>query len=301
MGNSLQNFKNTIFTNLHNIYFKEIKLTEEFIISSLKKRKIDGHKGDYGRVLIISGSKGYSGAAYITTQAAVRSGAGLVTLCTHKELQDIMSIKLCEAMTVNFEETDKINNIVEKSNVIAFGPGMGNSRLTFNILKEILTKSECPIVIDADGLNVLQGQLELLEYKNNEIILTPHLREMARLTGLTIEEIKENKVKIAKEFAKIHNIILLLKGYNTIITDGTVVYINTTGNSAMASGGMGDALTGVISSFIAQGYEPLKATYLGAYIHGYCGDLLSEEMFCVNATHLIEYLPYSIKKLMDKL
>lgn len=211
-----------------------------------------------------------------------------------------MSIKLTEAMTINFEQTDKINNIVAKSNVIAFGPGMGNEQLTFDILKEIILKSDCPLVIDADGLNVLQQNLEVLEYKNNSIILTPHLAEMARLTNLTIEEIKNNKLRIAKEFAKIHNVILLLKGFNTIITDGKNTYINTTGSSAMASGGMGDTLTGIIASLIAQGYEPLKATYLAAYIHGFCGDELSEDMFSVTATDLIEFLPYGIKSIVKK-
>ncbi len=122
---------------------------------------------------------------------------------------------------------------------------------------------------------------------------------MARLTGLSIEEIKEDKVKIAKDFARSNEVILLLKGHRTIITDGDDVFINTTGNSAMASGGMGDTLTGVIASFIAQGYEPLEATYLAAYIHGYCGDKLAENMFCVNATHIIQELPFIIKDLLN--
>lgn len=264
----------------------------------IRPRNEDGYKGDYGRVFIIAGSKGYAGAAYLTAQAAVRSGAGLVTLCTPKELQDIMSIKLTEAMTLSYEDTEKINNIIAKSNVIAIGPGMGNSRLTYNILSETILKSDCPIIIDADGLNVLQNNLELLQCKNHKVILTPHYGEMARLTGLTVDEVKEDKVKIAKKFAKDNDIILLLKGYRTIITDGDYVFINTTGNSAMASGGMGDTLTGIIASFIAQGYEPLEATYLAAYIHGYCGDKLAEDMFCVNASHLIQELPFIIKDIM---
>ncbi|WP_061996111.1 NAD(P)H-hydrate dehydratase [Clostridium sp. ATCC 25772] len=299
MSGGLKDIKNTIISNLHSIHLKSKRLDSNLISGCFVEREIDGHKGDYGRVLVIAGSKGFSGAAYLATEAAVKSGAGLVTLCTHKAVQGIMSIKLTEAMTINYEQTDKINNLVVKSNVIALGPGMGNNSLTFNILKEIVTKSECPLVIDADGLNVLQGNLELLEMKNNEIVLTPHLGEMSRLTGLTIDEIKEDKVKTCKEFAKIHNIILLLKGYETIITNGDEVYINSTGNSAMASGGMGDTLTGIIASFIAQGYEPFKATYMSAYIHGFCGDVLSKDMFCVNATHIIEFLPYGIKMLLE--
>ncbi len=277
---------------------REIKIDETMIQDVIRPRNEDGYKGDYGRVFIIAGSKGYAGAAYLTAQAAVRSGAGLVTLCTPKELQDIMSVKLTEAMTLSYEDTEKINNIIAKSNVIAIGPGMGNSRLTYNILSETILKSDCPIIIDADGLNVLQNNLELLQCKNHKVILTPHYGEMARLTGLTVDEVKEDKVKIAKKFAKDNDIILLLKGYRTIITDGDYVFINTTGNSAMASGGMGDTLTGIIASFIAQGYEPLEATYLAAYIHGYCGDKLAEDMFCVNASHLIQELPFIIKDIM---
>ncbi|WP_017414080.1 NAD(P)H-hydrate dehydratase [Clostridium tunisiense] len=277
---------------------REIKIDETMIQDVIRPRNEDGYKGDYGRVFIIAGSKGYAGAAYLTAQAAVRSGAGLVTLCTPKELQDIMSVKLTEAMTLSYEDTEKINNIIVKSNVIAIGPGMGNSRLTYNILSETILKSDCPIIIDADGLNVLQNNLELLQCKNHKVILTPHYGEMARLTGLTVDEVKEDKVKIAKKFAKDNDIILLLKGYRTIITDGDYVFINTTGNSAMASGGMGDTLTGIIASFIAQGYEPLEATYLAAYIHGYCGDKLAEDMFCVNASHLIQELPFIIKDIM---
>lgn len=277
---------------------REIKIDETMIQNVIRPRNEEGYKGDYGRVFIIAGSKGYAGAAYLTAQAAVRSGAGLVTLCTPKELQDIMSVKLTEAMTLSYEDTEKINNIIAKSNVIAIGPGMGNSRLTYNILSETILKSDCPIVIDADGLNVLQNNLELLQCKNNEVILTPHYGEMARLTGLTVEEVKEDKLKIAKKFAKDNDIILLLKGHRTIITDGEYVFINTTGNSAMASGGMGDTLTGIIASFIAQGYEPLEATYLATYVHGYCGDKLAEDMFCVNASHLIQELPFIIKDIM---
>jgi NAD(P)H-hydrate epimerase len=247
MGNPLDALKKNKLSSLI-FSSKEIKVDEELVNSVLKPRKFDGYKGDYGQVLIIAGSKGYSGAAYLSTQAAVRSGAGLVTLCTPKELQEIMSIKLAEAMTITYEETDKINNIVTKSDVIAIGPGMGNSRLTYNILSEMVIKSECPIVIDADGLNVLQGNLELLQCKNNQVVLTPHYGEMARLTGYTIDEIKENRIKIAKEFAREHDVIVLLKGYKTIITDGNYVFINNSGNSSMASGGMGDTLTGIIAS-----------------------------------------------------
>jgi len=163
----------------------------------------------------------------------------------------------------------------------------------------MIENAECPIVIDADGINALQGNLELLHNKNNSIILTPHYGEMARLTGLSIDEIRDNRIEIARNFAYEYDVIILLKDHRTIITDGVQVFENTTGNSAMASGGMGDALTGIITSFIAQGYESLKATYIAAFVHGYCGDRLAENMFCINATHIIEELPFGIKEIMD--
>ena len=124
--------------------------------------------------------------------------------------------------------------------------------------------------------------------------------EMSRITGINIKELVENRIDIAVNFAKEYNVVVLLKGYNTIITDGREVYINSTGNSKMASGGMGDALTGIVASFIGQGYDTLRATILGAYIHGYCGDILSKDMFCVNASHIIEKLPYIVEDLINK-
>ncbi len=278
---------------------RTVQVDKEMIQGKLKDRDDDSYKGDYGQAFIIAGSMGFSGAAYLAAQSAVRSGAGLVTLCVPKEIQEIMSIKLNEAMTINFEQSEKIGNIMVKSSCIAIGPGMGNTRLTFNVVKSMIENAECPIVIDADGINVLQGKLELLNSKNSSIILTPHYGEMARLTGLSIDEIKENRVEVARNFAYEYNVIVLLKDHRTIITDGTQVFENTTGNSAMASGGMGDTLTGIITSFIAQGYEPLVATYIAAFVHGYCGDRLSENMFCVNATHIIEELPFGIKEIMD--
>ncbi len=278
---------------------RAIQVDKDMIQGTLRARDDNSYKGNHGQVLIIAGSMGFSGAAYLTAQSAVRSGAGLVTLCVPREIQEIMSTKLNEAMTINFEQSEKIGNIMVKSNCIAIGPGMGNTKLTFNVVKSMIENAECPIVIDADGINALQGNLELLHNKNNSIILTPHYGEMARLTELSIDEIKDNRIEIARNFAYEYDVIILLKDHRTIITDGVQVFENTTGNSAMASGGAGDALTGIITSFIAQGYEPLKATYIAAFVHGYCGDRLAENMFCVNATHIIEELPFGIKEIMD--
>lgn len=255
------------------------------------------HKGDFGRVAVVAGSTGFTGAAFISTQAAVKSGAGLVTLCCPENIQDILSIKLTEAMTVSFKNKDRLNEILGKSDAIAVGPGMGDNESTLKIVTDIIRYTSCPIVIDADGINALKNNLNILKKKNNKIVLTPHPGEMSRITGMSIENIEKNRIEIAKLFAREYDIILLLKGYNTVITDGKTVIINTTGNSSMASGGMGDALTGIIASFISQGFDPFKAAYIGAYVHGYCGDMLSKDRFCVNALSLIDKLPFGIKEL----
>lgn len=145
---------------------------------------------------------------------------------------------------------------------------------------------------------VLKDNLNILKDSKRKIVIKPHMGEMSRLTGVSINDINEDKVNIAVNFANKYGIIVLLKGYNTIITNGIEVYVNPTGNSKMASGGMGDTLTGIITSFIAQGYDVFKVTILGAYIHGYVGDKLSNKMFCVNASHIIEELPYSIEEIL---
>lgn len=200
-------------------------------------------------------------------------------------------------MSMSYEDI-AFEGVISNSDSIAIGPGMGNNELTLKCVKNILSKNGCPVVLDADALNVLKGNLELLKNSKRKIIITPHMGEMSRLTGVDVESLIENRIGIAVNFAKEYKVIVLLKGYNTIITDGNEVYVNSTGNSKMASGGMGDTLTGIIASFIGQGYEPFKATIVSVYIHGYCGDILSKEMFCVNASHVIEKIPYVVEYLV---
>lgn len=277
----------------HKEYLTEINDIKNII----KKRSKYSHKGDFGRVTIIAGSENFTGAAYISTMSTVRSGAGLVTLCTKKSIVDILKSKLVEAMSMSYED-NTFDNVILNSDSIAMGPGMGNNEFTLTQVKNILCKEGCPVVLDADALNVLKGNLELLKNSNRKIVITPHMGEMSRITDTNIKELVENRIDIAVKFAKEYDVIVLLKGYNTIITDGNKIYINSTGNSKMASGGMGDALTGIIASFIGQGYEVFKAAILGAYIHGYCADVLSKDMFCVNSSHIIEKLPYIIETLI---
>lgn len=277
----------------------EFIIDREMIKSSLKVRDKYSHKGDYGRVLLAAGSKGFTGAAYIAAEAAVKSGAGLVTLACSEDIQEVLSSKLVEAMTVTFKDKDRLKDIISKCSSIAVGPGMGNSEDTFNMVQYILENAACLVVIDADGINVLKDRLFILKNRKHKVIITPHPGEMSRITGLSIGYINENRIKVAKEFAKEYDVIVLLKGYNTVITDGDAVMVNPTGNSSMASGGMGDCLTGIIASFIAQGYNSLEAAYMAAFLHGYAGEKLSEKMFCVSASSIIKSLPYVIKELQQ--
>ena len=275
-------------------------ITERYMFKeNVKPRNKYAHKGNYGRVLIFAGSKKYTGAAYICTEAAVRSGAGLITLCCDEDILLILKNRLTEAMTISSKDNDGIDKILTNSNCIALGPGMGNDEKTFKIVDSVLRVSNCPVVIDADGINALSNNLSILNNVKVPVVLTPHLGEMARLTGFSIEYIEENKMKVAKDFAATYKVILLLKGYNTIITDGKITIVNPTGNSSMASGGMGDCLTGIITSFIAQGQKPIIAAMTGAFLHGYCGEMLSKEMFNVSATDILNKIPYIIKELQN--
>lgn len=277
---------------------KEYLIEINDIKNIIKKRSKYSHKGDFGRITIMAGSESFTGAAYISSQAAVRSGGGLITLCTKNSIVDILKSKLVEAMTMSYEDS-RFEGLILNSDSIAMGPGMGNDEFTFKQVSKILSMKGCPVVLDADALNVLKDDLDLLKNSKRKIVITPHMGEMSRITGLPINELVNNRIDIAVDFAKRYGVIVLLKGYNTIITDGKEVYVNSSGNSKMASGGMGDALTGIIASFIGQGYEPFKSTILGAFLHGYCGDVLSNDMFCVNASHVIEKLPYVIESLID--
>ncbi|AWZ47632.1 bifunctional ADP-dependent NAD(P)H-hydrate dehydratase/NAD(P)H-hydrate epimerase [Clostridiaceae bacterium 14S0207] len=269
----------------------EYLVDDEFVRSNFKHRNLLSHKGDFGKDLIFSGSKGFTGAAIISSKACVKSGAGLVRVCCDQDVYSNVSSRVLEAMCIHNED-EKLEEYIKGASSIAFGPGMGNNECTLEILKKVLMYRRCPIVIDADGINVLQNRLDILKENNSyPIILTPHLGEMSRLTGIGIEEIKKHRIEIAKSFAQNNGVIVLLKGYNTIITDGKDAYINTTGNSSMANGGMGDCLTGIITSFIGQDYNPMLAAVMGAYIHGFIGEELSKDKFVVTAEDINYSLP----------
>lgn len=283
-------------------------ISVEDIIKSFSKRQPGSHKGDFGHVLVIAGSSGYTGAAYLTSQAAIRTGSGLVTLAVGRSLYEIMAAKLTEVMVKPyFETTDfSLSLLAEKDllkfsamcNCVAIGPGISQNKETQNLVRNLLTKIDKPVVLDADGINALAGRADTLKSIKIPIVLTPHPGEMARLTGKDVSEIQKDRKNIALNFAGEYNTVLVLKGHHTVVArpDGEF-YINETGNAGMATGGCGDILTGMIASFVGQGIEPFNAAVLGVYFHGAAGDLALKEKgpLSLIATDLLDKLPETLK------
>ena len=277
----------------------------------LPKRKNESHKGTYGKVGIVAGSKGMTGSAYLVSQAALRTGSGLVYTIVPEAIETIMGIKLTEAIirpvkdNNGFFSKDSLNDIsneIKEMDVIAIGPGMGVDEDRLHILEEILNSYTKPIVIDADGINILSFNLNILNNHISPIIITPHPKELGRLLNKSTKEIQENRIYYSKYISKKYNIIVVLKGFETIVALPTGdIYINGTGNPGMATAGSGDVLTGVIASFIGQGLKPEDGAKLGVFCHGLAGDLASFEKgeYGIIATDILENIPYSIKKILD--
>jgi NAD(P)H-hydrate epimerase len=258
----------------------------------------------------MAGSFGYTGAAYLTSQAALLSGSGLVTLGCGKTIYPVMAVKLTEVMVRPFFETKdcslsllaekELLAFIERCDAVAIGPGISQNRETQQLVRALIGKINKRMVLDADGINAFAGNLEALKKAQGPIVMTPHPGEMARLTGKEVAEIQRDRKDIAMKFSREYNTVLVLKGHNTVVAaPGGEVYINDTGNAGMASGGMGDVLTGMIASFIGQGAEPFAAAALGAYFHGLAGDLAAKErgLLSLTATDLLNRLPDVLKKL----
>lgn len=255
---------------------------------TLRPRKRDAHKGDYGRVFVVGGSTGLTGAVVLSATAALRIGAGLVTVGVPAKLHDILEVKLTEAMSIPLSDcgdgtldASAARRILEFSNncdCVAIGPGLSKTESTTQVVSKVLCKLECPCIIDADGLNCLSGDLGVLKQCKAQVVLTPHPGEMSRLTRVAISEIQKNRLSISLEFAKENNVILVLKGARTVVASpGGLAYINPTGTPGMATGGSGDVLTGTIAGLIAQGIDPFMAAVTGVYVCGRAGEVAAEE------------------------
>ncbi|MBD3182890.1 NAD(P)H-hydrate dehydratase [Candidatus Poribacteria bacterium] len=256
----------------------------EDVKNLLPERPGDAHKGTFGRIFILAGSEGFTGAAALTTNAALRIGSGLVILGIPASINDIMEIKLTEAMTLPLPETEsrtlaresmeQIMEMVEKSDAVAIGPGLSRNESTVELIQELCTKINIPKVIDADGLNAISDHKSILKELGENTVLTPHPGEMARLMGCSVDNIQQDRINTARNFAVENNLVVVLKGAPTVIANSSgEVYINSTGNPGLASGGTGDVLTGIIAGYIGQGLSPENSAILGVYIHGMAGDL----------------------------
>ena len=256
-------------------------------VAMFKKRSVNAHKGDFGHVLIIAGSVGKSGAAAMASMGALRAGAGLVTAAVPKSILPIVAGFTPELMTEPLDETavgsvsqralegGGFEAILERKTVVALGPGLSQNPETQEYIRSFVSRCELPIVLDADGLNAFTGRTELLDGSKRPLILTPHPGEMARLTGLSTERITSNRLAIARNFAIQHKLILVLKGWRSLVAapDGKI-YINTTGNPGMAKGGTGDVLTGIIAGVLAQfPSRVVDAVCAAVHLHGLAGDI----------------------------
>ena len=279
-----------------------IELDHKQVLSILPEREENSHKGDYGKILLLCGSRGFTGAAALAARAALRTGAGLVYLGVPESIYAIEAVKLDEPVVFPLPDADgmlsagAVPEILErlpKMDAVLIGPGLGQSNGTFAVVKWVLQSFAGPVVLDADGINILQKHKHILRERTAPTILTPHDGEFARIAGGVGDDRIDSAVKAAKEL----NCILLLKGHRTIITDGVTVYRNCTGNPGMATGGSGDVLAGMIVSLLGQGLSPLEAAACGAWLHGAAGDRCAQRLgqYGMLPGDMVEELPRLLK------
>lgn len=278
------------------------RLNHELVLSLLPDRNPWGHKGDFGKLLLLCGSRGYTGAAFFAAMGALRSGAGLVFLGVPESIYGIEAVKLNEPVIFPLPDVDgrlsaaavpEILSRLPRMDAVLVGPGLGQSDGTLAVVRAVLEKAECPVVVDADGINVLRAHRDLLRGRKSPTILTPHDGEFARLGGV----IGGDRMAAAAALADDLGCVVLLKGHETCVTDGVNGYINPTGNSGMAVGGSGDVLAGVITALLGAGLPPLEAAACGAWLHGAAGDRCAAELgqYGMLPTDMLSALPRLMK------
>jgi len=279
----------------------------------LSKRKADSHKGDYGRLLIVAGSAGFSGAAILSGHAALRSGSGLVTLVVPASINNaVIRKKTPELMTLPLPDAGKgvflsssfspIRKFADSCNVLLVGPGLGQAAGTRALAVKLVREILLPKVLDADGLNAFAGRPELMRPAGRwGLVITPHPGEMSRLTGLSVSKIQGSRKQTASDFARKYCVTVVLKGYRTVVAgpDGRC-YINNTGNPGMATAGAGDVLAGMLAAFIGQGLDCFTAAKFAVYLHGLAGDMAAAEKTKISliAGDIIDKIPQAIKSIL---
>ena len=277
-------------------------LTHQDVRSLLPDRDPWGHKGTFGRILLLCGSRGYTGAAYLSAMGALRCGAGLTFLGVPESIYAIEAVKLNEPVVFPLPDekgmlsifaVPEIEKRLPQMDAVLVGCGLGQSPGTFAVVKTVLEQARCPVVLDADGINVLAAHKDILRGRAYPTILTPHEGEFLRFGGA----VGEDRMASAAHFSREWNSIVLLKGHRTCITDGTLGYRNETGNPGMAVGGSGDVLAGMVVSLLGQGMKPLEAAACAAWLHGAAGDLCAEEIgqYGMLPTDMLTRIPRLLK------
>lgn len=280
----------------------------DFVKAALPPRKPDGHKGDFGRLLIVGGAEGYTGAPCLSASAAVRSGCGLVSLGVPEGIWAVEAAKCTSAMPfplaekhgmLSYKALQKIEEKLSACDVLALGPGLGRSEQVTKLVCDLLLRTEKSVVLDADGINALEGHIDVLDRRRGRItILTPHDGEFARIGG---DLSQSGRVRAARDFAKAHGCTLVLKGHRTVTAaPAGNVLVNTTGNSGLAKGGSGDVLTGLIASMLAQGAAAVQAAAAGVWLHGRAGDLAAQRLTAYGVTpeDIIQEMPTAFLEIL---
>ena len=281
-----------------------MELTKEDVARYFPKRRVDAHKGDFGKLLLLCGSRGYTGAPYFAAMGALRVGAGLVYLGVPESIYGIAAVKLQEPVVFPLPECggqlsegaiEEILLRLPRMDGVLIGPGLGLGSGCFQVLEAVLRHAACPVVVDADGITLLSRHMDILRGRTAPTILTPHEGEFTRLFG----PVGPDRMAGARKAAGESGCIVVLKGHRTCITDGNRDYVNPTGNPGMAVGGSGDVLAGIITGLLGQGIDPLEAAALGAWLHGAAGDVCARELgeYGMLPSDLLEVLPRLLRKL----
>ena len=280
-------------------------MNHESVLKLLPDRDLNSHKGTFGKILLLCGSRGYTGAAALAAMAALRSGAGLVYLGVPESIYEIEAVKLLEPIVFPLDDdngklaTSAIGRItyeIEGKDAVLMGPGLGRSDGVLSAVCSVVERFTGPLILDADGINVLANHKQYIKNRQFPTILTPHKVEFERL-GICIDDSDDCRVEAAGTLANELGVIVLLKGHRTVITDGTRYYINTTGNPGMAVGGSGDVLAGIITALLGQGLRPLEAAACGAWLHGRAGDLCAQKFgqYGMLPSDILTVLPQLLK------
>ena len=281
---------------------KIYELDRRSVLDTLPERDPFGHKGTFGKVLLLCGSRGFTGAAYLAAMGALRAGAGLVYLGVPESIYAIEAVKLNEPVVFPLPEEDgKLNkeaipDILKRlpaMDAVLLGCGLGVSEGTLAVVRAVMESAACPVILDADGINLLSGHMDILRGRQQKTIMTPHDGEFLRIGGV----LGDDRMVCAADFAAEYGCILLLKGHRTCITDGQTGYVNRTGNPGMAVGGSGDVLAGILTGLLGQGVEPLKAAACAAWLHGAAGDLCAAQLgqYAMLPTDMLNALPRLLK------